>query len=86
MKIGSSIVLLVLGAIFAFAVRDNLDFMNLTFVGYILIGAGALGLILTLVLANRSTRHTTQVTDSTPSQTGHKTVETESSPPPQQGL
>ncbi|NJC24408.1 hypothetical protein BJ994_003484 [Arthrobacter pigmenti] len=51
MRIGSSIVLIALGAILAFAVADNLtNFIDLTLVGYILMGVGVLGLIISLVM------------------------------------
>ena len=51
MRIGSSIVLIALGAILAFAVADNLvNFIDLTLVGYILMGVGILGLIISLLM------------------------------------
>ncbi|GAA2174458.1 hypothetical protein GCM10009784_12850 [Arthrobacter parietis] len=51
MRIGSSIVLIALGAILAFAVSDNLvNFIDLTLVGYILMGVGILGLIISLLM------------------------------------
>lgn len=51
MRIGSSIVLIALGAILAFAVADNLvNFIDLTLVGYILMGVGVLGLIISLLM------------------------------------
>lgn len=50
MRIGSSIVLIAIGAILAFAVADVIDFIDLRLVGYILMGVGVLGLILSLVM------------------------------------
>lgn len=50
MRIGSSIALIALGAILAFAVADVVDFVDLRLVGYILMGVGVLGLILSLVM------------------------------------
>ncbi|KGM11653.1 DUF6458 family protein [Cellulomonas bogoriensis] len=50
MGIGTGIFLIVVGAILAFAVRDNWEVMDLTVVGYICLGAGALAIILALVL------------------------------------
>lgn len=50
MRIGSSIVLIAIGAILAFAVADVIDFVDLRLVGYILMGVGVLGLILSLVM------------------------------------
>lgn len=50
MYIGGSIVLLALGAILAFAVQDAISGVDLVVVGYILMAAGALGIVLSLVL------------------------------------
>jgi Na+-driven multidrug efflux pump len=56
MYIGGSIFLLAIGAILAFAVQDAINGVDLVMVGYILMAAGALGIVLSLVLtgANRS--------------------------------
>ena len=51
MRIGSSIFLIALGAILAFAIRVQVDFVDLALVGYILMGVGVIGLIASLVLA-----------------------------------
>lgn len=51
MYIGSSLVLLALGAVFAFAVRDNVEAIDLITTGYILMAVGALGLIVSLIMA-----------------------------------
>ncbi len=40
-----------LGAILAFAVTDRINDVDLTAVGYILLGVGALGLAVTLILS-----------------------------------
>lgn len=57
MTIGGSIVLLALGAILSFAVQDAINGVDLVVVGYILMAAGALGIVLSLVLsAQRSGR------------------------------
>ncbi len=58
MYIGSSLVLLALGAIFAFAVRDSVEAIDLITVGYILMAVGVLGLIVSLLMAanNRDRR------------------------------
>lgn len=50
MKIGSAIALIVLGAILSFAVADTLGGVDLTMIGYILMAAGVIGLIATMVL------------------------------------
>jgi hypothetical protein len=61
MRIGSSIALIVVGAILAFAVADVVSFVDLTLIGYILMGAGLLGLIISVVLsAPRSQRRVSE--------------------------
>lgn len=50
MTIGGGIVLFVIGAILAFAVRVEVEAVDLNLVGYILMGAGAVVVILGLVL------------------------------------
>lgn len=50
MYFGGSIALLALGAILAFAVRDSISGVDLEQVGYILMGAGVLGIVLSLVI------------------------------------
>ena len=45
MQIGTSLFLLAVGAILAFAVQDQISGIDLTMVGYILIAVGALGLV-----------------------------------------
>lgn len=58
MGIGTSIFLLALGAILAFAVTDAISGVDLTVVGYILMAAGALGLVISMVLMGRARRAT----------------------------
>lgn len=50
MYIGGSIFLLALGAILAFAVQDRLEGVELTTVGWILMAAGAIGIIVSLII------------------------------------
>jgi membrane protein implicated in regulation of membrane protease activity len=51
MSIGASIFLIALGAILAFAVSPGLiPFIDQTLVGYILMGVGVLGLVVSLVM------------------------------------
>ena len=50
MYIGGSIFLLALGGILAFAVRDNIQDVELTTVGWILMAAGALGVVVSLII------------------------------------
>jgi hypothetical protein len=57
MSMGIGIALLVVGAILSFAVRDAVPGVNLTMIGYICMGAGALALILSLV-ANAQANNT----------------------------
>lgn len=63
MGIGAGIFLLAIGGILAFGVTDRISGVDLTAVGYILMGAGALGLVLVLLLNGQRTRssHTTVV-------------------------
>ena len=46
MKYGTGILLLVIGAILSFAVKDSVSGVDLELIGYILMGAGVLGLIM----------------------------------------
>lgn len=58
MGIGTSIFLLAVGAILAFAVTDAISGVDLTVVGYILMAAGALGLVLSMMVMGRARRAT----------------------------
>lgn len=58
MGIGAGIFLLAVGAILAFAVTDRISGVDLTMVGYILMGVGALGLVLVMALSQRRGRTT----------------------------
>ncbi len=59
MGLGTGIALLVVGGILAFAVQDSFEAVNLTVVGYICLAAGALAIVLSLVVdgRRRSTAH-----------------------------
>lgn len=63
MGIGAGIFLLVVGAIMAFGVRDSIDAVDLTVIGYICMGAGVLAVVLALVMNNQraNTSHTEYV-------------------------
>lgn len=50
MSIGTGIVLFVIGAILAFALNVQLDWVNLDLVGYILMAAGAITAIIGIIL------------------------------------
>ena len=56
MGIGTSIFLLAVGAILAFAVTDAISGVDLTVVGYILMAAGAIGLLISMLVMNRAPR------------------------------
>ncbi len=55
MSMGIGIALLVVGAILSFAVRDSVPGVDLSVIGYICMGAGALALILSLVANAQAT-------------------------------
>ncbi|GAA4622241.1 DUF6458 family protein [Cellulomonas oligotrophica] len=56
MGIGGGIALLVIGAILSFGVSDVIEGVDLTVIGYICMGAGALALVLVLALSSRRAR------------------------------
>lgn len=56
MSMGIGIALLVVGAILSFAVKDSISGVDLSVIGYICMGAGALALILALVANAQATR------------------------------
>ncbi|WP_243074732.1 DUF6458 family protein [Microbacterium sp. SS28] len=56
MSIGAGIVLFVLGAILAFALNVQVDWVNLDLVGYILMGAGVVIVLIGIVLLSRRRR------------------------------
>jgi membrane-bound ClpP family serine protease len=65
MGIGTGIALFVIGAILAFAVNVDLGgFINLALIGYILMGAGVVVFIISLVLVLRRRRSTVSETRS----------------------
>ncbi len=53
MGIGSSIALIAVGAILAFALDFSVAGLNITIVGYILMAAGLLGLLFTALIFGR---------------------------------
>jgi len=56
MGIGSSIAILAIGAILAFAVDFRIGGVNFTVVGYILMACGLLGLLFTVLIYGRRDR------------------------------
>ncbi|TCC11510.1 DUF6458 family protein [Kribbella soli] len=63
MSIGVGIFLMVVGAVFAFAIRDTWDAVNLQVVGYILLLAGLAGILLSFYITNRRRRVETDAID-----------------------
>lgn len=59
MSIGGGIALFVIGAILAFAVNVDVEWVNLDLIGYILMGAGFLVFLIGLVLVARRRRSDT---------------------------
>jgi len=59
MSIGTGVVLFVIGAILAFAVNIQVDWADLTLIGYILMGAGVIVFLVGIILMAR--RRTTNV-------------------------
>jgi Domain of unknown function (DUF6458) len=56
MGIGSSVALIAIGAVLAFALDFDVGFVNITVIGYILMGAGLLGLLFTALIFGRRDR------------------------------
>jgi hypothetical protein len=58
MGIGGSLFLIAVGAIFAFAVTGEVSGIDIEIVGWILLGVGAFGLLLSVLLMSRRRRET----------------------------
>ena len=83
MGYGLGVFLLALGLIFALAVQDGIDAIDLTMIGWILAAAGILVVVLTAVQANAKRSHTS--TARTTHEDGSQSVterRTEQDPPP----
>ena len=63
MSIGVGIFLMVVGAVLAFAVQDSWDAVNLQVVGYILLIAGIVGILLSFYITTRRRRVDTDAID-----------------------
>ena len=61
--IGTSLLLIAVGAIMAFAVSVETDGFNVNTVGWILLGVGALGLILSMIVGMAGASSGTTVVD-----------------------
>lgn len=72
MSLGGGIFLLVIGAILAFAVDFTVAGINIHLIGYILMAAGALGIILGIVLLSRRRQVTTTSRSGIDSATGER--------------
>ncbi len=84
MSIGLGIFLFVVGAILTFALNVQLDWIDLDFVGYLMMGAGVIVTILGVVLMVRKRQSITTVRTSIDPQTGSRVDEraTETDPLP----
>lgn len=80
MRIGSSLALVAVGAILAFAVNASIfPYFDLTMVGYILMAAGAIGFVVSLMMnAPRRTRRVTETRAVVDPATGERIVRNES--------
>ncbi|MHC6594299.1 DUF6458 family protein [Arthrobacter sp. C152] len=73
MRIGSSIFLIALGAILAWAVAPGLiPFVDQQLVGYILMAVGVIGLIASLILASPSRRRVSESRSAIDPNTGER--------------
>ena len=59
MAIGSGIFLIAIGAILAFALNESVDAVDLGMVGWILMGAGVLAVVISLVVSAQGRKRTT---------------------------
>jgi hypothetical protein len=64
MSIGASLFLIAVGAILAFAVTGDVKGLDIEIVGWILLGIGGFGLVLSLVLRSRRRREAYVLNDS----------------------
>ncbi|MGM7665870.1 DUF6458 family protein [Microbacterium sp. A93] len=74
MSIGTGIALFVIGAILAFAVNVEIDWVNLDLVGYIFMGAGALVFVIGLILLARRRKTNTVTHTSIDPNSGQQTT------------
>ncbi len=65
-RVGGPIALIVIGLILALAIRDSIDVVDLTMIGWIFVAAGAVWLVIELVMNSRSRRTVTEVHDTRP--------------------
>ena len=72
MSLGAGIFLVVVGAILTFALDVQVSWIDLNMVGYILMVAGLVGIILGIVLIARRRRSSVTVRSGTDAQTGDR--------------
>lgn len=82
MSIGLGIVLFVIGAILAFALDIEITGVDLSMIGYILMGAGALVVLIGIVLLATRRRSVSSTSIRNDPQTGDREVRRETSAPP----
>ena len=84
MGYGLGVFLTALGLILALAVQDMIDAIDLTMIGWILVLAGVLVLVLTAVQTNSKRQHTTTATTTHPDgrQTTEQRTTEQQDPPP----
>ena len=83
MAIGSGIFLIALGAVLAFALNESVDAIDLELVGWILMGAGVLAVIISLIVSAQSRKRTTVTESRTSPQVDQQPAAGQ--PPAQQG-
>jgi len=81
MSLGFGILLFVIGAILAFALNVAVDWIDLQLVGYILMGAGVVIVIIGIVLLARRRRSVATSQTSIDPATGDRVTRTERSAP-----
>ena len=77
MGIGSGIFIFVVGAILAFAINVQVTWVDLNFVGYLLMGAGIVIFIISLVMAMKKRSSSTTTRTATDPSNGERVVEHE---------
>jgi len=84
MGYGLGVTLLAIGLIFALAVQDSIDAIDLTMIGWILAAAGALVIVLTAIQMNsrRQATTTATTTHSDGTQTTEQRTTERQDPPP----
>lgn len=86
MSIGSGIVLFVIGAILTFALNLQVEWINIDFVGYLLMGAGVVIFIIGMVLMMRKRQTVSTVHTSSDPGSGQNITERRTSSTPNDEL